>query len=208
MTTRGPGDVDIEVELLRALLDMAPNGIVAVDSDGRIVFANAGAEKLFRSGTDELVGERFQTFVPGAAPAVGVIGPPGGSEVLGRRKDGSEFPARISCASIEVDGRPLTAVAIHAADGDIESRKPGEPDVNQVQRLAGTLPLWGGVGHDFDNLLTVILDRATFLRDQLTADRRDHVRGDVDEILLAARRACVLTRELANLAQADDLLNR
>jgi signal transduction histidine kinase len=52
----------------------------------------------------------------------------------------------------------------------------------------------GGVAHDFNNLIGVILNYATVIAEEV-ADR-PHVRQDVEEIRLAAQRAADLTREL------------
>lgn len=180
-------------------MNMAPNGIIAVDADERIVFINAPAEELFRYGPHELLGQRFEMLVPDAAGAV-ASGRPAAppvpaavSELPGRRRDGSTFRARISLSPIEVDGRRLTAVAVDDSAAPIENRASG-PD---------------GVVHDLDTLLAVVLRRATFVRKQLTVpvdhptgDRMDHVRGDVDEILLATGRASVLSHQLLALARA------
>ena len=52
----------------------------------------------------------------------------------------------------------------------------------------------GGVAHDFNNLLTVIIGNAEYALAQL--ERRDPLREMLDDILMAAKRAGELTRQL------------
>jgi two-component system cell cycle sensor histidine kinase/response regulator CckA len=104
------------------LLELAPDAIVGIGADGRIVLANAQAEALFGYAHDELLGavieqlvpERFRAVHPRhraeylAAPVMRPMG--AGLALFGRRKDGTEFPAEISLSAIETeDGLHATA---------------------------------------------------------------------------------------------------
>ena len=60
----------------------------------------------------------------------------------------------------------------------------------------GTLA--GGVAHDFNNLLTIVLSYSEML---LAGDLAAEVRGDVEEIALAARRATALTSQLLSFSR-------
>ena len=95
-----------------ALLDAAPDAIVIVDGEGRLVFVNSQAERLFGYARAELVGKsvkilvpaRFQTAHPvdgstNAGPQAWTADPP--SEPHGLRKDGTEFPVEIGLSPIE-----------------------------------------------------------------------------------------------------------
>ena len=120
----------------RALLDAAPDAMVIVDSEGRIVLVNAQAERLFGFQRAELLGQLVETLVPdryrhshsrhrahyfsSARPR-----PMGmGLELFGRRKDGSEFPVEISLSPIETEKGVLVASAIR----DITERKLAEAE--------------------------------------------------------------------------------
>ena len=49
---------------LAALMDSAPDGILILDPDGKIVLANDAAERLFGYARNELVGEPVEFLVP------------------------------------------------------------------------------------------------------------------------------------------------
>lgn len=54
-----------KLEDLRQFLDLAPDAMVIVHADGRILAANAAAHTLFRVPREELVGSAIDEFVPG-----------------------------------------------------------------------------------------------------------------------------------------------
>jgi CheY-like chemotaxis protein len=74
-----------------------------------------------------------------------------------------------------------------------------EEQLRQAQRLASVGLLAGGIVHDFNNVLTVILSNATFLKERL-ADRPD-VHEDLREIEVAALWGAALTKQLLAFAR-------
>ncbi len=119
---------------LRAFLDSASEAVVIVDGDGRIVLFSARAEEMFGYSRDELLGQTVETLIPGrfrdahvrhradyvSHPRVRPIGP--GLDLVGRRKDGTEFPVEIGLSFIEKDRGPLIMSLIV----DISERKRAE----------------------------------------------------------------------------------
>jgi PAS domain S-box-containing protein len=146
-------------------LELAPDAIVGIGEDGAIVLANAQAETVFGYERAELFGrpiemllpERFHSSHRGVRsgyftdPRTRPMG--AGLQLFGLRKDGSEFPAEISLASIETEDGLLATAAIRdvtdrvsAAALEQQLRAPIEASDDAIigKQLDGTIVSWNG----------------------------------------------------------------
>jgi PAS domain S-box-containing protein len=129
----------------RGLLESAPDGIVCVDGEGRIALLNTQMERLFGYSRDELLGQPVELLMParfrsahaghrvryGDDPHTRPMG--AGLELLGRRRDGSEFPLEISLSPLQTPQGPLVTAAVR----DITERKQAQDALErQAQELA------------------------------------------------------------------------
>jgi PAS domain S-box-containing protein len=108
----------------RAMLEAAPDAIVAVNEAGRITLVNAQTERLFGYKRDELLGQLVEILVPEQARGIHprhrmrYLAEPkprpmgAGIELSALRRDGTQFPAEISLSAIETDEGALVAAAI------------------------------------------------------------------------------------------------
>ncbi len=150
------------------LLDAAPDGIVLVAADGRMVFANEALEQLFGYGRGALTGEAIETLVPAryaarhvkdrttyaAAPSRRPMGL--GMQLRGRRRDGSEFPVEISLAPLTTGGQALTVSIIRDATEQrmIQEERVRYERSQAVEEIVSGLEaiVWKGTAPDRESL--------------------------------------------------------
>jgi PAS domain S-box-containing protein len=211
------------------LLDAAPDAVICVAADGRIVLVNAQTERLFGYQRDELAGQPVEILVPDAIKAshpahrAAYVTDPRprqmgeGLELTARRRDGGTFPCEISLSAIDTG----EGILVMAAVRDVTERRKLQAErerlkaqaererlerqLSQSQRLESLGQLAGGVAHDFNNLLAVISSYAAFvaeeIADQAPPERWQPVREDVAQIQRAAERAAGLTHQLLAFAR-------
>ena len=112
-------------------MEAAPDAIVVVNRDGRIVMVNQLTEKVFGYTRNEIHGQQVEILIPERFRGVhtghrtGYFHEPKtrqmgeGRELAGRRKDGSEFPVEISLSPLETEKENLVISIIR----DISQRK-------------------------------------------------------------------------------------
>jgi len=186
----------------RGLLESAPDPMVAVNPDGRIVLVNAQAEKTFGYQRADLLGQSMEILVPErlrekcSALRIAFFKDPranafaAGLEIYGLCRDGSEFPVEIKLSLLETEGGLLGSAAIR----DLTERRKLESQFRQAQKIESIGTLAGGIAHDFNNLLTVILSYSSSLSEDLAADSK-HQRA-AEQIHQAAERGASLTRQM------------
>jgi two-component system cell cycle sensor histidine kinase/response regulator CckA len=108
------------------------------------------------------------------------------------RRNGVVFPALIDSTAVkDAEGQ----VIYHAVNvQELTERRRVEEQVRQAQKMEAVGRLAGGVAHDFNNMMMIIMGFSDFLL--TTLERSDPRWADADEIRKAAERAMKLTRQL------------
>jgi PAS domain S-box-containing protein len=121
-------------EKFRLAVESCPNGMVMVDSAGKIVLVNGEIERLFEYDREELIGQPIEILVPASLrgqhaahrrtfvdqPETRQMG--SGRDLLGRRKSGGEFPVEVGLNPISTEEGPLVLCVIV----DITERKQAQ----------------------------------------------------------------------------------
>jgi two-component system cell cycle sensor histidine kinase/response regulator CckA len=112
------------------------------------------------------------------------------------RKDGSRLPVLLGGATLSESGGTGVAFMLDLSERkqSQEERERLQAQLLQVQKLESLGVLAGGIAHDFNNLLTAILGSASAA--MLTLPNESPARPDLDNVVLASRRAANLTRQL------------
>lgn len=148
---------DSNVLLHGDVLSLIADSVICADGEGRILFFNRAAERAFGYKASEVIGQHVELLLPqrhrgehavqvrnfalGEGEASRLMGHR--REVLGRRKDGEEFPAEAAVSREFAKGRTVMTVVVR----DITERKSFE---KEREAIAGELH------HRVKNLLAVV----------------------------------------------------
>jgi PAS domain S-box-containing protein len=128
----------------RVLIESAPDAMIIVDDSGEIAIVNAQTEKMFGYDREEMLGNKIEMLLPErireahvghreefvAAPDLRPMGI--GMELVGQRKDGSEFPVEISLSPVRTEKASFVSSVIR----DVTDRKRMEAEIIAAQQAA------------------------------------------------------------------------
>jgi PAS domain S-box-containing protein len=125
------------------ILDIAADAIISVDGGQRITLFNKGAEEIFGYAAGEALGQPLGMLLPERLRAAhrqhleGFMGSPNTTRrmgerlnIVGRRKDGSEFPAAASISNLQVGGERVLTVTLR----DMTEARAAEAAIRDLNR--------------------------------------------------------------------------
>jgi PAS domain S-box-containing protein len=205
-------------ETVLALFENAAQGILWIDASGRILSFNAMAEMIFGFRREEIVGKQLEVLMPDKfrnqheghrrhyfdAPRTRPMGL--GMELVGRRKDGSEFPVEISLSHVGTDSGTVAVAFVN----DVSERRRSDAERQKLERslehatkMEAVGRLAGGIAHDFNNLLTALTGFAEVVLDELPAGHP--LSEGAKETLKTCQRSTTLVRRLLAVSRRQML---
>jgi len=167
-----------------AVAHAVADAIIVADLNGRIVFWNDAAERMFGYSAFDIIGEPLTRLMPErfhAAYAAGLARVRGGAEspIVGRpieltalRRDGAEFPVELSFSTWSTQDQRFFSGTIR----DISERtarqlreRAQEARMQESAKMAALGRLARGIAHDFNNILTAIAGNAEIAQIGLAA---------------------------------------
>jgi len=201
-----------EHALVNGITEASPVGIVVVDKDGRVSFANAAAERLMGLTRSEAAGRMYNdpqwkiTTLEGAAFADDDLP---FRRIMRTKKPVFDVRHAIEWAdgrrvSLSINAAPLFGAnseieGVVATLQDISQQLKAEEDLRNRQRLESLGVLAGGIAHDFNNLLGGLFGYVDMVRHYCTIDAA--ARDYLDRAMEAFHRAKSLTGQLLTFSK-------
>jgi PAS domain S-box-containing protein len=201
-----------ERERLMAAIEQAGEVVVITDADGTIQYVNPAFERVTGYGREEVLGRNPRILKSGAQDeafyrelwqTIG-SGRTWHGRMANKRKDGSLFTEDVTISPVcDAAGRIHNYVAVKH---DITEHLRLTAQYQQAQKMESIGRLAGGVAHDYNNMLGVIIGYADLAMREVEPNTRLH--DALQQILKAARRSSDLTRQLLAFARKQTIAPR
>jgi PAS domain S-box-containing protein len=165
----------------RAIVESAVDGIVVIDTHGRIDAFNPAAERLFGYAEEEVMGQNVNMLMPSpyhdehdhymarylATGVPKIIGT--GREVTGVRKDGTTFPLHLSVGQMKTGGERKFTGILH----DLVARVRIEEQLREQTALARLGEMAAVIAHEVKNPLAGVRGAIQVIGGRLPQDGKD-----------------------------------
>ncbi len=195
------------------------DAIYMEDLQGRVTFANDRFLSLIGLERSELEGFRAEDHV--TPECVEMLRErrerrrrgedlPEALELEGIHRDGRRIPLRVRVSTVEKNG---VVVGTQSAIRDISESRSAErererleEELRQLLKMEAVGNLAGGVAHDFNNMLAVILGNTEIALSEVDSDHPLH--DHLQQIRQATERSITLTRQLLAFARKQNIQPR
>ncbi len=188
-----------------AILSAVPDIIMEVDMNKIYIWANPAGRDFFG---EDVVGREAADYFVGDQNVYDVVQPlfDGKEDVIyvesrQRRKDGEKRLLAWWCKVLKDESGKATGALSSAKD--ITDQRVMEDQLRQTQKMESIGRLAGGVAHDFNNVLSIILGYSEMALEKVSP--KDALHEDISEIQTAGRRAADVTRQLLAFARRQTI---
>lgn len=195
----------------KEILNSMVNAVITIDETGKILTLNRASEILFGYPLDEAVKMNINEFMPEPFASQHdhylqrylltdephIINLPVGREVEGLRKNKDVFPMRLLVAELAKsnDGkRRFIGSCI-----DLSQIKQQEEQLRRTQKMDALGKLTGGIAHDYNNILGVILGYAELIQEE--SRENEKLASYIEEIIHAGERGAQLSGKLLSFTR-------
>lgn len=193
---------------LRAILDNAPIEIVLKDQDLRLLAASRNVATERGATSETVVGKRTRDLLPpdiaavyeAADRSVMESGKPVEQEVRELENGRIRYTHNVKFPLRDETGR---VIGIGSLSSDITERKRIEEQLRQATKMEAIGKLTGGMAHDFNNYLAVIIGNLDLLKESAIADPA--AQQLIDGALSGALRGAELTESLLAFSRRQPL---
>jgi PAS domain S-box-containing protein len=194
----------------RMIIENSRDVIFTLDADGHFLFISPAIHYLVGHEPSALIGHPFQAIVhPDHAEAcVQAM-----RRIIEKGTPSPGFEYRVRHVDGQYRWHTANGAAVHDAAGnlihfqgvarDITERRKLEEQLRQSQKMESVGRLAGGVAHDYNNMLSVILGYTEIALSKTAAD--DPLHADLQEIQHAATRSADITRQLLAFARRQTI---
>ena len=185
-----------------ALLDKASDAIMVRDLEGRLLFWNQGAERIYGWTSEKVLGRKTSEFLDinlqkfAAANAATISKGEWQGELQHLGMAGNEIAIEARWTLIrDKEGRPKSVLAINT---NITERKKIEQQFLRAQRMESIGTLAGGVAHDLNNILAPILMSIEVLKMSATDVETMAILNTIEK---SAKRGASVVRQVLSFAR-------
>jgi len=189
---------------LQAIMNNSPAVIYAKDTQGRYIFVNQKFEQLYQQTSEQIIGKTSAEAFPAD---IAVANEDIDKQILASGKTleleeltsvGGEQLCFLS-VRFPLQNENNETYAVCCLSTDISERKKQEMLLRRSQKMEALGQLTGGVAHDYNNMLGIIMGYSELLGKMLS--EQPDVSRYVHEIHHAAERGSKLTRKLLSFTQ-------
>ena len=208
-------DIEQRDQEIEALVACSPVVLFSVDLQEKVAIWTSSAEQLLGWERGEVLHRRLPSIPEGeyekfhdicrkVADGLTVLD----FELQQIQKNGTVFVGSLSCAPIRDSQRNIVGVmgALRDITEQIEKEKEykkTQEQLIQAQKMESIGRLAGGVAHDYNNMLGVIMGYTELARDRLETNHP--IRHNLEEVLSATRRSADITRKLLTFARKENV---